>query len=223
MSQENIFIKSESDSWFSRNKDLIVADKRTDHVLKLMEMYQLKPKKVLEVGASNGFRLDQIAQITGATCIGVEPSAKAVADGNKRYKEITMKRGTASEIPLKEKFDLVIVNLVLHWVSREKLLLAISEIDRCVKDGGYLIVGDFDPDFPTKTKYHHLPKEEIYTYKLDYAGLFSASALYREVGTLTYHHDTHQYNPDTSANDRGVVTLLRKSLDEFYYLGKKGK
>ena len=50
-------------------------------------MYGIKPKKVFEIRASNGWRLDRIVQTYGAKCIGIEPSAKAVADGNRCYKK----------------------------------------------------------------------------------------------------------------------------------------
>ena len=115
------------------------------------------------------------------------------------------------------------MNFVFHWVPREKLFSAFSEVDRLVADGGYLLVGDFNPDEPTRTKYHHLPKEEIYTYKQDYAETFVKSALYRAVAKITYDHDNHRYDPSTKSNDRGVTTLLRKSLSGYYSLGERGK
>ncbi len=223
MSQDKIFLEYESDSWFTRNKDVIVDDKRADHPLTLLELSGVKPKRVLEIGASNGWRLDLIEKRYGATCVGVEPSEKAVADGNARYEgRVKMVRGVASDIPLEEEFDLVIIHLVFHWVPREKLMKALSEVDRMVKDGGNLIVGDFDPDFATKTRYHHLPDEDIYTYKHDYASMFTATGLYREVARLTYDHKTHLIDPAAAANDRAFDTLLHKSLSDYYFLGDRG-
>lgn len=223
MSQDKIFYRSESDGWFKRNKSHMVTDERIDQALSLIDMYGIKPKNVLEVGASNGWRLDRIANIYGSKCTGIEPSAMAVSDGSKRYKKIKMIRGVATDLPLKGKFDLVIVNFVLHWIPREKLFLALSEIDRMVTDDGYVIVGDFDPNMPTRTKYHHLPKEEIFTYKLPYAKIFTSTALYREIATVTYDQDDHSYDPKSHANDRGVTTLLRKSLSDYYDIGQRGK
>lgn len=84
-------------------------------------------------------------------------------------------------------------------------------------------MGDFDPNFSTKTRYHYLPKEEVYTYKLAYAKFFSLSVLYREIATFTYDYDSHVRDPKTLPNDRGVTTLLGKSLVENYHLRERGK
>ena len=127
-----------------------------------------------------------------------------------------MLRGLASEIPTQEKFDLVIVNFVLHWVAREELLRSISEIDRIVEDGGHLVVGDFLPDQPTMTNYHHLPGENVYTYKLDYADIFTSSSLYRAVSRMTFSEGKHDFSTNVPSADRAAVTLLQKSLNDFY-------
>ena len=87
----------------------------------------------LDIGAGTGDFL-VVAKNDGWQTTGIEPSAKAVADGNKRYKKIKMIRGVATDLPLKGKFDLVIVNFVLHWIPREKFFLALAEIDRMVAD-----------------------------------------------------------------------------------------
>lgn len=223
MSQDDIFFKGEGDRWFVRNRDALYENARPDAPLTLLELYDLKPKKVLEVGASNGWRLALIAEKYGAKCIGIEPSAKAVADGNKKFKRIRMKRGRASSITLKEQFDLVIVNFVLHWVSRKELLKAIAEIDRCVKDGGHVIVGDFSPDHPSRVPYHHLPDKKVFTYKQDYAAIFTATALYGSVASLTFGHDDHALKSDVPGKDRGIATLLRKSLTDYYIPDERGK
>lgn len=216
MIQDKIFFKKEGDNWFERNRELVRANNLLDPALWLIEQYRLKPKRVLEIGASNGWRLAIIADKYKSKCVGVEPSAKAVKDGTKNFPKITLRRGLASDIPVKEKFDVVIINYVMHWISREELLKSVAEIDRMVADGGYLIIGDFAPDHPTKTTYHHLPKENVSTFKLDYAGIFTSTALYSVVSQMTFNHADHDFIPHAKGEHRGVVTLLRKSLGDFY-------
>ena len=217
MSQDKIFFAKEGDSWFRRNKDdLGKMDEKHDPVVSLIDMYGIKPKRVMEVGASNGWRLELLRKRYGSSCVGVEPSQEAITDAKKRFPEVTIERGLASEIPSKEKFDLVVVNFVLHWVPREELLRSIAEIDRVVAEGGFLIVGDFLPDHPAMTNYHHLPGENVFTFKLDYANIFTATELYRTVARVTLDHDHHRFDPNTKDAERAAVTLLRKSLKDQY-------
>lgn len=216
MKQEDIFSNSEGNKWYERNSGVLSSEaKRVDLPLKLIKMYGLKPKKVLEIGCSNGWRLQEIATQYGAKCVGIEPSTVALKAGAKQFPKVAFKRGLASNIPTKDTFDLVIVNFVLHWVSRELLLASIKEIDRTVADGGYLIIGDFAPDSPARTRYHHLPDEDVWTYKMDYARAFTATALYGEVARLTFDHDNHLLESATS-DRRGDAVLLKKSLSLYY-------
>lgn len=87
MDQETIFLNSEGDNWFLRNRDSLASPQHfeSDLVLRPVEMFRLTPRKVLEVGAGNGFRLATIAQKYGASYFGVDPSEEAIKDGNKRY------------------------------------------------------------------------------------------------------------------------------------------
>jgi ubiquinone/menaquinone biosynthesis C-methylase UbiE len=216
MHQEKFF-KKEGDNWFDRNRKSLYANAYPDVALRTIDMYGLKPKKVLEVGASNGWRLALIADKFGSKCVGVEPSAKAVKDGNKNFSKIHMVRGVASDIPLKEKFDLVIVNLMLTWVSRDEIFKAFAEIDRMVADGGHLIVGDFLPDYPMMVEYHHKPNQEIYTYKLDYAEAFTSLATYRSISRITFEHTVNDLTSNVPMEHRCVTSLLKKSLKGYYF------
>ncbi len=220
MAQDKIFLTKEGNNWFKRNREALYANELVDPTLSLIELYGLKPKKVLEIGASNGWRLALIAEKYKAKCVGIEPSAQAVKDGIKNFPTIIMKRGIASDIPLKEKFDLVIINYVMHWISREELLKAVAEIDRMVMNGGHLIIGDFAPDFPTQAPYHHLPKENVSTFKMDYPGIFTSTALYRLVSKMTFRHEDHAFIAEVKGSERGTVSLLKKSLTDFYQSGK---
>ena len=183
--------------------------------MSLLEAYHVAPKRILEIGCSNGWRLDLLRKRYGATCVGVEPSLAAIRDGRKRYPQVKIHRGVASALPLKGAFDLVLVPFVLHWVARERLLQSISEIDRVLSDNGLLLISDFAPDFPTRVHYHHLAHDEVYTFKLDYAQIFSSTAMYATVGRLAFDHDEHRLGVDVSGPKRGVSTLLRKSYKDF--------
>lgn len=214
--QDVVFLKSEGGQWFKRNHGSFHMSEIRDRPLFLIEQYGLRPKKVLEIGCSNGWRLGAIQQMYHANCVGVEPSVRAIADGKKKYPQVTFKRGLASSLPLKTTFDLVIVNYVLHWVSREHLYQTIAEIDRVVADGGFLIIGDFFPDVPTMKPYHHLPKGKAYTYKLDYANFFISSTLYQLIAKVTYDYSTRKLLRAVSGDDRSVCNLLRKSFTDYY-------
>lgn len=218
--QDEVFSISEGDNWFERNRAVLgqfAADR--DIPLKLLELYQIRPTRVLEVGASNGFRLAAIAEKTGARCTAVEPSTAAINDGISRYPGVAFVQARASSIPLKEPFDLVIVNFVLHWIDRSTLLQSLAELDRMVTNGGFLLLGDFFPAFPTKVPYHHLPMQEVHTFKRNYASAFIESGIYTPFALLTSSHASSALLTDTADSDRAGYWILKKSLQENYCPG----
>lgn len=216
MIQDVIFSNGEGDRWFERNCFALHNGEKHDMPLRLFDQYELHPESVLKVGSSNGWRLAELKKRGVSRCVGVEPSAAAIADGKKQFSDVEFFSGTAASIPLQESFSLVIVHFVLHWVARETLLQSIAEIDRVTADEGYLLIGDFLPDTPTRRRYHHLPDQSVYTYKTDYASMFLASSLYTRVATLTFDHDQHTFSSHVSSQNRAAVTLLRKSYRDVY-------
>lgn len=165
--QENIFSSSEGDAWFFRNQGVMASADSIEMQAPrlLMEQYGLNPIRILEIGCSNGWRLNEIRERYSSICLGVEPSQAAIDEGRRLFPEITLLKGVASSVPIQEPCDLVIVNYVMHWVSREALYRSINEIVRLVADGEYLILGDFDPDVSFRNSYKHLPDQGVYTYK----------------------------------------------------------
>jgi trans-aconitate methyltransferase len=219
MLQDEVFSRSEGDSWFGRNRDALQAcDPDVDLPLRLLQLYGLRPLSVLEVGAANGARLAAIHRMTGARTLAVEPSAQAIQDGHANFPFVTFVRGTVDAVPLHESYDLVIVNFVFHWVDRLTLFRSVAEVDRLVCDGGFLIVGDFQPANRLRVPYHHLQDGGIYTYKQDYAEQFRSSGLYHPVGMLTAHHATKQLDPNVAENERIGAWLLRKDLRSHYFV-----
>ncbi|MGH7929496.1 MAG: class I SAM-dependent methyltransferase [Candidatus Binatia bacterium] len=217
MLQDRIFSDIEGDRWFERNRKALNAfDASADLPLKLIGLYGVNPERVLEIGASNGFRLAAIHERTGAAAVALEPSAQAVLNGKASFPFITFIRGTASAVPLRECFDLVIVNFVFHWIDRQSLLRAVAEVDRLVSDGGYLLVGDFQPANQLQVPYHHLETEAVYTYKQNYAATFLASGLYHPVSLLTAHHASKGLQARVTESERVGAWLLRKELQGHY-------
>lgn len=222
MKQDSIFYNGEGDRWFRRNK--IALDKpdriKNDIPLKILEQnkFEIQPKKILEIGCSHGWRLEELRNRWDAQCTGVDPSEEALQEGASKYPQIKFLRGLVSQLPIieSEQFDLVIVNFVFHWISRASLLQSLAEADRVVKDGGYLLIGDFYPDAPTLRPYHHLPNESVYTFKQDYSLVFTASNLYQVVNQAEFDHDSNIIRDDSRPENRGRCTLLKKSLNSFY-------
>ena len=216
MIQDSIFLDYEGDNWFKRNINGIANISKHDYILNIINLYNLVPKHVLEIGASNGFRLDELHKLYGSECTAVEPSELAIKDGKERYPHIQFHKSLASELPFEDtKFDMVIINFVFHWISREKLFKTIFEIDRVLSDNGILIIGDFMPDSPVKVNYHHVRDEQMWTFKQDYSRIFTSSNLYTLVGFMSGHHETKELDPTVDSMSRIAVSLLRKNYDTY--------
>lgn len=205
---KNLWIDSEGDNWFARNKKQL--GRGLDIPLYLLKLYSIKPKKVLEIGAADGYRLSKIYSRYGSKVTAIEPSYKAVEAGKKKYRSVKFIQNILERYELKESFDLIIVNFVFHWVYRENLYTCVQKIDTALKDGGYLIIGDFGTGYFLKNKYHHLTRSDFYTWKMQYWNLFSESGRYLELAKLRFNHDTHKISPEINIDNMGTTVLLRK-------------
>lgn len=216
MSQEEVFLSGEGDRWYSRNREHIRSySPDRDPCLRLLSRYELAPSSVLEVGAATGFRLAAIRERFGALVVGTDISKKAVAAGRHRHPDIHLIVGTASALPIAAAFDIVIVNFVFHWIDRDSLLRTVAEVDRMVRDEGFLIIGDFLPFSPLRVPYHHV-QENVYTYKQEYGSIFESSNLYQTVATLTGAHVNNDERPVLDEQERVGTTLLQKSTTSYY-------
>ena len=215
MRQATIFLESEGDRWYQRNAAVLDAfEPDQDLPLRLLDLYRVEAASALEVGAATGARLAALGARGCRRLVAVEPSLAAIAEGRRRHPGIEFRRALVTDMDLGEQFDLVIAHYVLHWVDRGALLTAVAAIDRCVRDGGFLIVGDFCPAAPARVPYHHLPPG-AYTWKQPYHEIWTASGLYRVVAGLTG-VTPRGLDPRAAEHERGGVWLLRKSLADHY-------
>ena len=216
--QEEVFGTSEGDHWYQRNaKAMDTKQAEADKVIQLLDFVGHQPKSVLEVGCADGYRLEFFRERYGSTAAGIEISPEAIEAGKQKYPEIDLSVGSASDLSAYETgaFDCVIMYGVFVWIDRSLLLKVCAELDRVLADGGIIIISDFYPDTPRKVDYHHVD-DEVWTYKQDYAAIFSATNLYTEEAHLNFSLATKEVGVGIEYRDRYCIKALRKDLDGRY-------
>jgi len=208
-SQKQIFKASEANGWFDRNKTphVFIANKE-NIIVDFLKEIELIPKKVLEIGCSNGFRLNQIREEFHCECFGIDPSSKAIKCGNKKFPNIVLNIGTADELHFENySFDTIIFGFCLYLCDRRDLFRIAYETDRCLKDKGTVIITDFYPPFPYKNRYSH--HKEVFSYKMNYSRMFTWNPSYTEVANVVYSHSGYKLRdiPD----ERVGTIILRKN------------
>lgn len=196
MRQEEAFLGGEAKAWLRRNKTKIDVD--NDPILKTMEEAIIRPKMVFEIGCADGWRLEAIRKIYGADCFGCDPGLPAKDKNSKIWCGTARHTGVTPGV----KFDVLIYGFCLYLCDRETLPGTVMAGDRLLREDGYLIIWDFDPDEPHARPYHHVPG--LFSYKMDHAKLWLGNPAYQ----------THfKRNFDTESGDtRTSVTILKKSL-----------
>jgi len=221
VNQEQVWQEIEADRWFERNREAMKNRGQFDWVTHLIKKIRDLDKitSIAELGCATGWRLHQLGQsLNCQTLAGIDPSAKAIAEGQALYPELDLRQGSLSNVPFNKTFGLVIVAGVFCVVERQVLIRSMSEVDRVTQDGGFLLIGDFLPDYPQRRRWHHLPNEQVYAYKQDYAQAFLAAGLYKEIARLTFNAD-NATEPGLAVCDSGSrygCVLLQKSLYGFY-------
>jgi SAM-dependent methyltransferase len=213
--QTEVFGTDEGDNWFRRNAEALDQPGGEDRAMAmLLRLNQREPiRSVCELGCSNGWRLASIAERMPSIerVAGCDLSRAAIEEGCRRWPTLELQVGSLDAPAIDGQFDAIIVNFVFHWVARNRLAQSIAAVDALVRDGGALIIADFLPDRPCARPYHHRTDVEIYTYKQDYAAIFTALGTYTEFERNIFSHSVRSSEP-IDPQDRAVCVLLRKSL-----------
>ena len=207
MNQEKNFTSNLGDEWFTRNKKKI-SQKNVEKsfIISAIKEMKIKPKKILEIGCSNGSQLNLLQKEFKCECFGIDPSMKAINNGRKQFSNINFVHSTADCITFDDNsFDMVIFGFCLYLCSRNKLFRIAYEADRVLTNNGNLIINDFFSKIPFRNKYTHADK--LFSYKMNYSNMF----LWHPAYTLNYHINTSlsrgfTYHPDNAIS----VSILKK-------------
>lgn len=171
MGQRETFLNGEGDSYFARNSHMKASP--DDPVIAAIEQLGRQPRRILEIGCSNGWRLEYFRD-QSSHCAGVDPSSQAI-ESNKSGMDLRV--GTAESLPFPDAdFDLVIFGFCLYLVDPAHHFKAIAEADRVLKDGGMIANYDFIPPTHYYNDYSHVPG--MRSYKMDFSKFFLASPSY---------------------------------------------
>ena len=194
MKQANIFLESEGDAWYARNKDKLG---QRDLVSRLIEANKIVPTNVLEIGCANGWRLAKLRERYQCRVYGIEPSALACGDAE--LLNVPVEQTTAIDLPpVMHAFDLIIYGFCLYMTDPQDWFAIVCDADRVLANGGHIVIHDFESSSPWARPYGH--REGLLSYHVDFAKMWLANPLYHLVSRNIGDED-----------DMGVVTIIKKS------------
>ncbi len=213
--QKDIFLQSEWSSWFQRNKSSMNSHKEeNDKIIEFFIKNNISwNTKTLEIGCSNGWRLNALSEKLWWDYYWIDPGEMAISEWSKSFPKIHLSKSTADDLKFNDWFfDNVIIGFCLYVCDRSDLFKIAYEVDRVLKDWWNIFVLDFDPGFTYKNNYAHI--EWLSSYKMDYSKLFLWNPLYGMIYKDVYSHteDGNIIDP----NERISLSVLRKNSKYSY-------
>lgn len=199
MKQTDVFLHGEGDKYHERNRDKQINHSVLDAIFDL----PFKPSRVLEVGCGDGRYLDAIRDRYGCKCFGIDPSASAIEEGQRKYPKIGIRRGEAMDLVNCHlgEFDLLIFGFCLYLVDRDDLPFIVAGAHRCLKPGGILAIHDFVVDRPERVPYRH--SGGLYSYKMDYSALWHSNPEYQWI------------NDGITGSDTAIIFLQKTGWEKY--------
>ena len=195
--QKEIFIAKEGDQWFKRNNAVDSNNNNFKDVDSFVSLIKDKDK-ILEIGTSSGTKLDYLSRKHSSFNLGlygIDPSSESIKNGSQQYPNLNLKQGTSDQIDFDDQyFDVVILGFCLYLVDRELMFKTVSEVDRTLKQGGYLVITDFETPVRMKRIYKHI--EGVFSYKNNYSKFFLGGGHYSLINKVHFSHSTDIFHTD---------------------------
>lgn len=215
--QGEIFLASEGDAWFLRNRDYASRYSSSpldlDLIFKSLASFRNQINRVLEIGCSSGEKITQISEYFGATGYGIDPSKMAVKEAIEKSKllktDLNFDVGLASNLPYEDGlFDFVFFGFCLYLVPPSEVFMVVQEANRVLKKGGFLAILDFDYGLPRTNLYKHAA--DVYTYKNNYSQIFMSGGHFSLISKWSFSHADSFFTPDR--DERVSIEVLYKDI-----------
>lgn len=213
-SQKNIFLCGEGDAWYRRNVHIRSDKQEVPYDVECISAFCKSPAvqpvdRVLEIGCSDGMKLNLLCNDVGAVGYGIDPSTNAITDGKSRNPShrIHLSVGTSDNIPYDDSFfDLVFFGFCLYLVDRDLLCQTMESVNRVLRPGGVLAITDFDVSENVVRDYHHF--EGVKTYKCNYPMMFIERYGYHLAFKSSYSHFDSSYTD--VLQERIAISIMHK-------------
>ena len=229
--QDTHYLTVEADAFHERNHATVDPHTLRDYkrkILARLDKAGVNPKRMIEFGCAYGDLLNHYTVEHGTETFGVEPSAKAVELGVRAYKSrVKLMQGTIADNAIVADpgnhgtFDLVVVDDVFCWVSRETLFQSIANIDALLAEGGFLYIQEFFPLHQKRNPNHHVTDQEVFCYKPrgPHMAMFTASGVYEIIYQEISLDKNDKWVKDAAKppfESRWSNVVLRKSVRDYF-------
>lgn len=205
--QKSIWANGAGDDWLERNRSKLGIRDAASEAIKAMK---IQPKSVLEVGCSNGWRLQKMKDLYGCEVTGIDVSALAVKEA--REAGLNVIEAGAEKLPFPDNsFDMVIYGFCLCFISPEDWLPLVLESDRVLQEGGHVVVYDFFCTEYVKRRVmgvmrdSNIEKTPVYIFNYNWPLLWKSHPAFR---VLTNFFDL---------SNAECCSILRKSYDDILF------
>ena len=228
--QDQYYLDVEADNFFKRNPydfERLSEKKREFLDFFMKDLKGAHLRNILEIGCHIGDLLNYAVNAFNAEKgWGIEPSRNAILEGNKRFSDrCNLFHGVIGDSDLVQRIpicELVIVNDVFCWISRETILQSIANIDSVIAESGYLLIRDFLPDRHLRNQNHHITDVEVFCHKItgSHSGLFTQTGNYQVISSQIFTDNsnklskTQQNGITASTENRWLDILLQKQWIE---------
>ncbi len=205
MTFEKIIKKASLDNHArNRHARLAVASKK-NLVFQIVSKNNIKPKKILEIGSSTGYLLENFRTNFNCQCYGIDTSKSAIAEGKKLFKNVNLTHGMFENSKLINlKFDLIICGFFLFMLPPSKILNLFSKIDLSLKNEGHIVINDFynkNNSFKIKDYKH---EKKLKVYRWNYKKVFLSLPYYKKKDIIK------RFN--SNMKDFVEISLMKKKI-----------
>lgn len=145
-------MKKKFDDFYGR-KENYFSTKQSDGMQAMIEKYNVKPCKALDIGAGEGRNAIYLSKI-GFDVVAVEPSVEGCKKIDAKARELNLNIDVQNKdflsLKVKDKFNFILASTSLEHMEYEYLQEAIQKIKNSLNVGGYIYIVVFtekDPGF----------------------------------------------------------------------------
>ena len=213
--QKDIFKQTEANNYHTRNR----SSKSNDDIsydLKVIKEtlfpFSNRIENILELGCGDATKLNYLSKTFNAKGYGVDLSSIAIKEASINFPYLQLFNNGADEIIFdRNQFDLIYLGFFLYVLDREDLYGVMSNVDKYLNDGGFLVIVDFDYGNQVRVPYKH--NDKIKTYKSDYSKILLSSGHYHLVRKDSYSHQSNIFSTDP--NNRISICVLYKNQENY--------